>query len=294
MVDIVVGPTGAYASLGTAVTSEKANFEAGNDHYVFKVQDFLDQTTVILDYATSASKTITIEPETPADGHQGVWGNGYTIERSVGSNRVIDVTCSYVTLRGFTVKRGVNGDGIEGDSATTDILIDSMILDCTANINASYDAIDMKAAANCLVINCLVYGAACRAANGTTNGVRFINNTIDGAGIATYGIIGATSGTPATEMSNNVVVNTTGGNIEQQNIGDAVSDYNSTQDLTGADLGANGVTGLSLNAGTDFVNPSAKDYKPVVGGKLDGSTAGQEGFDFSGTFTHDITGATRG
>lgn len=100
------GSTAAYASLSSAISSEKTAFNSGSDNYIIVCAGGADGTLPgTIDWSTTASKTLEITTD-DVDGnkHDGSFNSGYYLDFDSSDNGdCFDIQASYITFTGLQV-----------------------------------------------------------------------------------------------------------------------------------------------------------------------------------------------
>lgn len=264
---------GDYSLLSTWEATEQTDLVTAGDSHVLECDAFTCTDTVVISgWTLGASNGITIKA---AAGHEhgGVPGAGFKLYTAATGLDVF-VSAQYVTLQDIELEYG----GTNFREALSGV--------CTR--------ID-----RCIITNLSTDSGAWARSISNTDGQTIINSILTGLGggsiswdrradIFLYSntIVNLFSGI-STDNNNSEFKN----NVFCANVSDVgttwdAADYNAFVG-TGA-FGTNQVTGVVLTDGVDFVEPSTGDYNPTNTGALYDA-----GADLSGTFTDDITGATR-
>jgi len=273
MPDVTVGPSGRdYPTLAAAEAGEEGDLSTIGP-LNFLCDAFTDTTLVSFTGWTNSSATnfITVTPASGAE-HGGVPGQGYILDVSSGGS-------AFYCNVGYTVVTGITIDNDSGFAFSFGGVSSPALKNCIINGGTSY-AISMTAGAGIKIMNNRIVGG--------TGGIycaRFVveihNNTIVGASITG---IESTQNSANVIVKNNVCVDSTTSDFNLH--ANTTVSNNASGDTTATGTGA--VTGISTSDGVDFVEPSTGNYQPTSTSALAGA-----GTDLSGTFTDDITGATR-
>lgn len=301
------GANAAYASLASAISSEKAAFDGGSDSYLIVCAGGADGTLPgIIDWGTSVSKTLEITTDHP-DGnkHDGTWDSGYYIDLDSSDNgHAFDLRSDYVTITGIQI----NFDNYGGNklafcfaNGTENVLIrDCLVRQTGAKSVAAWDGVGVVVGTESwgvTVENCVFWGFTraafrIRASAGFPSAVVAVNNctiyNCGRTGTSDSGGIWATwnnYGTFTLTVNNTIAGATTNGDDY---------DLNGSATASGANNAASDTTGVgtspqnSLTMSAQFTDPANGDFTVK-----DSSADIYEGGS-SGTATaEDIIGTTR-
>jgi len=246
----------------------------------------LSDTCTIDQWTTSSTNRITIRAAS-GNAHEGVVDAGFIIDGTVANATTIRIGPVFITLEDIELRRA-SSTGRAIAFVTPSSSYSSIIRRCifysngpASGASPTFDAYaGGSSSISTTVENCLILGAN--------------NRGVDARGPQTFRNCTVITGTEvgmllyaATTVATNCVSIAT--NADYQLSGSPTLTNCASNDTgTGAATGTGAVTGVVLTDGVDFVSPSTDDYTPTNTGALRSA-----GTDLSGTFTDDITGATR-
>ena len=309
------GITGTFAS-GEAIEVDGSNYVTSSDAgdspiAVLECYDDwpsgLNNDLTLTGWTTGASNSITIKSAT-GEGHGGVIGAGFFVAPTGQHERVLEIYQAYVTIQDISIKPNFAGGAgsvraaIAFNAFSHYVTIERVIVTALAGAAAgkTHGIFVNTGAIEADIRNCLFDFSAIT--SGPTTGypsVFYVNrNTFvfqgparisNNTSIAADSFISTpngTSGAYANVFKNNICYGLVSlfGDSYVGSVSETY-DYNATN-LSTVAVGTNWVYNV---ASTDFVDYAGGDYTPASGGALVDA-----GADLSGTFTDDITGATRG
>ena len=279
------GGGGDYLDMATAEADAQGKVGPG-DTYMLKCRSGLDTTAVTWDGWTCDD--IIVEADTGHE-HGGVYGQGYRLIAS--SATVLGLSNSGIAnghrFEGITVECTV-GAASNGRAlfltTSTPFQGDKLILIRTNNQDTATSdnrtVVKVNTNAPFTLRNSLLIGGSFSSWK-NSNAV----DTFENVTCIDYALTGIRNrNAPAGSVITNCALYTT-----RPNVGTAFDLSGSVVVSTSATHdGGEGTTVIDGTAFINYTGDSAGDYNPAVGGLLDGT-----GTDLSGTFTDDITGATR-
>lgn len=216
--------------------------------------------------------------------HNGAWGAGFTIRRSVGYGTLLDVP-AHVTIQDIcaenTTASGTANTCVLHQNATAERCMfkcaddsggDALIATGT-NPSADYGASPI--ANNCIVLDCAGHGIV------TSKWAAGVFRNCTAMNCGGIGIVADLTGYLPT-IENCVAFGNAGGDFFDSGTMATIRN-NASGDLTAP--GTNPITGITT---ADFEDYAGGSYRPAAGGALAGA-----GVDLSAEFTDDITGDTR-
>lgn len=259
--------------------------------------DFGGDLTGVIDlsgWTSDASNPIVIMPNTAADGHQGVKGDGFAITNTSNTvSNVIKVTGSnHVTIKDISVKMTgtTNANPIFYIGVTSDVILERLFITGlgTGGVGRGIYRATGTDGGTLIVDSCEItststtrQSAVYRAALASTEDY-FYNCVFKGWARAFY----STSANVATCINCAAIDCTT---TTWETPSNYTTSLNCAADDANAPTGGTPVQDLSTADGVDFVSPSTGDLRPQPSGKLDGA-----GYDNSASgYTTDIAGVTR-
>jgi len=264
---------GDYSSFQTWESTEQTDLVAAGDSHVLEISagEYIGGGTVGA-WTTDATHTITIKAAAGSE-HGGIWGAGAKL--SVAGAAVLNISQAYVLVQDIELQSGVDASGnclaaLGDPSYYTGLLIGNDA--ATRAVVGGVTVISSGYFHNCVIKN-FNRGYYSLVSSAPVKNCTFIGNN--------YGAYVSTA--PAFPASNCVGFDNDSLDFFQSKAGGWTGSGNASEDASAP--GTAPITGI---VAADFYNFAGGDYRAVEGGALDGS-----GADLSGTFTTDITGATR-
>jgi len=263
---------GDYSSFATWESIEQTDLVADGDSHVLEISagEYVGGGDVV-DWTTDATHFITIKAAAGSE-HGGIWGAGAIITSS--GVAAITSTVPYTRIQDIELKSVADGSGSTLTSSNDTGYFERLLVQSVAATKSTINGVTVLYPGylhNCVFknFNRGIYSLA----------IAPIRNCVcigSDRGVS----VGTTSAYP---IDNCVGFDNVVADFSQSKSGGWTGSGNASEDATAP--GTAPITGI---VAADFYNFAGGDYRAVEGGALDGV-----GTDLSGTFTDDITGATR-